>query len=259
MAGIPRDFYGVQTAMMDAYTHLDMNSPDPIEDLRLQMSSAKIDRALIVETWGKDNYVCLKHLIASPSPQFRVALCFRPEEGSGLNILQQEMVAALRVRTSDIRHLGRLVDRLESSGKWLLTHAESGIKTLKDELLPLAKFHPELRIYLPHLGWPRKDKQDDEDWMDSIFELSRLPNIIVGISAIGHFSQESYPHKDIESFFFRLLDAFGAASVITGSDYPLVEKNSYAQYIRLAELWIDRANAQRDYRFESNLFGNVTP
>jgi hypothetical protein len=258
VAGIPRHLFGVQTAMMDAYTHLDMSSPDPIEDLWSQMNSAKIDRALIVETWGKDNYVCLKHLIASPSPQFRIALCFRPEENSGLNILQQEMVAALRVRTADIRHLGGLVDRLESSGKWLLTHAEAGIKMLKDELLPLAKFHPELRIYLPHLGWPRKDKRDDKDWLDAISELSRLPNIIVGISAISHFSLEPYPHKDIESFAARLLDAFGADSVATGSDYPLLEKNSYSQYIRLAQLWVNRENAQRDCRFESNLFGNVT-
>ena len=87
---------------MDCYTHLDMRVPDPIEDLRLQMSSAKIDRALIVETWGKDNFACLEHLIASPSPQFRIALCFRPEEGGlGTDVLQQEMVAALRVKTAD--------------------------------------------------------------------------------------------------------------------------------------------------------------
>jgi hypothetical protein len=259
MAGIPRYLFGVQAAMMDAYTHLDMNSPDPIEDLRLQMSSAKIDRALIVETWRKDNYVCLKHMIASPSPQFRIALCFRPEENLDLNILQREMVAALRVRTADIRHLGSLVDRLESSGKWLLAHAEAGIKALKDELLPLATLHPNLGIYLPHFGWPRRDKNDDKDWEDSVSELSRFPAVVVGISAIGHFSREPYPHKDIEPFAARLLDDFGADSVVTGSDYPLLERNSYAQYIRLAQLWINRPNTQKDCRFESSLFGNVTP
>jgi hypothetical protein len=230
--------------MMDAYTQLDMSTTYPIEDLRLRMASARIDRALIVETWGKDNFVSLERLLASPSPQFRVALCFRPEEEcQGLDILQQEMVGALRVKTADIRHLGRLADSLESSGKWLLPHAESGIKALKDELLPLAKLHPRLGIYLPHFGWPRRDKQDDTDWQDSVSDLSRLPTIVVGISAICYFSRETYPHKDIELFATRLLDAFGPDSVVVGSDYPLLEKNMYAQYIKLAQQWVRRAAA----------------
>jgi predicted TIM-barrel fold metal-dependent hydrolase len=243
--------------MMDAYTHLDMNTRDPVNDLRLRMDSARIDRALIVETWGRDNHSCLERLIALSPTQFRVAMCFRPEEKRPyLDILQEEMVVALRIKTADIQHLGSLADSLESSGKWLLTHAEAGIKKLKDELLPLAKAHPNLWIYLPHFGWPRHDKQDDKDWEDSVRELGRLPNTIMGISAIDHFSNEPYPHGDIEPFAARLLDAFGPDSVVIGSDYPLFEKDMYARYIDLAQQWVQRTSTRWTCRFEFNLFGN---
>jgi hypothetical protein len=237
--------------MIDSYTHLDMNSSDPMEDLRSQMNSAKVDRALIVETWGKDNEVCLQQLIALPSPEFRIALCFRPDEDPDVTLLQPETVAALRVRTSDIRRLGSFVDTLESSGKMLLTHAEAGIKMLKDELLPLAKLHPELGIYLPHFGWPRKDGRDDKDWRGAIVELSHLPNIVVGISAIAHFSREAYPHSDVEPFASQLIETFGATSVVAGSDYPLLRNNSYADYMRLVQLWTSRTNTRVDSPFES--------
>ncbi len=246
----------IQTAMMDAYTHLDISTRDPLEDLRLQMASAGVNRALIVETWGKDNSVCLERLVDSPSPQFRIVVCFRPEEGfPSSDILQQEIVAGIRIKTADIPHLGSLADSLESSGKWLLTHAEAGIYALTDALLPLAKLHPDLRIYLPHFGWPRHDKQDDKDWEDSISRLSRLPAIIVGISAIGHFSREAYPHNDIEPFAAQLLDVFGPDSVVIGSDYPLLEKNMYAEYMDLAKQWSRCANIQPASQFEFDLFG----
>jgi hypothetical protein len=241
--------------MMDCYTHLDMRAPDPIEDLRLRMSSASIDRALMVETWGKDNYACLQRMFASPSPQFRIALCFRSGEGGlGTDVLQHEMVVALRVRTADIRHLGSVTDSLESSGKWLLTHAESGIKALKEELVPLLELHPALRVYLPHLGWPRRDKSDDTDWPECVNELSRFPAIVAGVSAIGHFSREAYPHHDMEPFAAKLLDAFGADSLVPGSDYPLLETSNYAEAMSLAQRFIQQGNTRSTCRFESSIF-----
>ncbi|MGB8477861.1 MAG: hypothetical protein WCE63_03340 [Acidobacteriaceae bacterium] len=104
MAGVFGDLFWseTQTAMMDSYTHLDMSAQDPIEDLRLQMASARINRALIVETWGKDNSDCIEHLIALPSPQFRVVVCFRPEDAfPSLDILQEDIVAGIRIKTAD--------------------------------------------------------------------------------------------------------------------------------------------------------------
>jgi predicted TIM-barrel fold metal-dependent hydrolase len=241
--------------MIDAYCHLDMSAAQPIADLERRMDAAGVARALIVETWSGDNRACLQQLIASPSTRFRVAFCFRSDEAqSGSELFSLEMVRALRVKTADLQRLGSIAAKLESTGKWLLPHAESGIRALTEELLHLTDVYPQLPIYLPHMGWPRCDRQDDDDWRESIAMLSRLSNLIVGISAIAHFSRDAFPHDDVAPFATRLLETFGADSLVAASDYPLFEKDRYAQYMQLAGDWIGSAK-QRGQRFESSLFG----
>jgi len=139
-------------------------------------------------------------------------------------------------------------------GKWLLPHAESGIRKLADELLQLAVHCPQLPIYLPHMGWPRRDRQDDDDWLGSIFSLRKLPNITVGVSAMAHFSRDPFPHNDIGPFASHLLATFGHELLVPASDYPLFEKDRYTQYMQLARDWIAGAT-QPGHRFESSLFG----
>jgi len=241
--------------MIDAYCHLDMSVPQPIADLERRMDPAGVDRALVVETWSGDNRACLQQLIASPSPRFRVAPCFRPdEEETGAEFLSSGMVAALRVKTADLSRLGAVAAALESTGKWLLPHAESGIGALTEALLQLAASHPALPIYLPHMGWPRRDHADDHQWRESIARLSELPNLVAGISAIAHFSRESFPHSDIEPYAAHLLAAFGEESLVAASDYPLFQKDRYTQYMRLATDWIAGGDSC-GLSFETRLFG----
>ena len=241
--------------MIDAYTHLDMSAAQPVADLERRMKAAQIDRALIVETWSGDNRGCLQQLIASPVPAFRVAPCFLPEQAqSTAELLHLEIVGAVRVKTADIHRLGPAAIALNSTKKWLLPHAETGIAALTEELLQVAALYPGLSIYLPHMGWPRGGKQDDDDWHDSILRLSKLPNLIVGISAIAHFSRDAFPHHDMAPFTVRLLAAFGAERLVAASDYPLFQKGRYAQYIQLASDWITGVE-QTERRFEASLFG----
>ncbi len=240
--------------MIDAYAHLDMSVPEPIANFERRMDSAGIERALIVETWSGDNRACLQQLIASPSTRFRVAPCFRPDKAqSGAELLSLEMVQAFRVKTADLRRLGAIAALLASRGKWLLPHAESGIRVLTEELTRLAIHYPRLPIYLPHMGWPRRDRQDDNDWHESISALRELPKLIAGISAVAHFSSETFPHDDVAPFAAHLLAVFGPESLVIGSDYPLFDKDRYAQYMQLAEDWIPSGSGI-GRRFESSLF-----
>ena len=241
--------------MIDAYCHLDMSVTHPVTDLERRMDAAGVDCALVVETWSGDNRTCLRQLIASPSSRFRVAFCFRPDEVQSVSeLLSLETMRALRVKTSDLNRLGPVAAKLESTGKWLLPHAESGIRPLAEELLRLADSHPQLPIYLPHMGWPTRDQQDDDDWLESISRLRKLPNLIVGVSAIAHFSHSAFPHDDVARFASHLVAIFGQELLVTASDYPLFEKHRYAQYIKLASDWIGGAEQPR-CRFESSIFG----
>lgn len=240
--------------MIDAYCHLNMSALEPIADLEQRMDGAGVDRALIVETWSGDNRACLQQLMDSPSARFRVAPCFRPDQAqSEAELLSEEAVGALRIKTADLHRLGALAAMLESTGMWLLPHAESGIGRLTEELVRIADLHPRLLVYLPHMGWPRRDRQDDSEWHKSVLVLSSLPNLTVGISAIAHFSHEAFPHDDVAPFAAHLLERFGADSLVAASDYPLFEKDRYSKYIQLACSWIADGNSC-GHRFEASLF-----
>jgi predicted TIM-barrel fold metal-dependent hydrolase len=237
--------------MMDAYTHLDVTCADPIADMKARMAHAGIESALAVETWKGDNLPWLHQMMAEPSPQFRVVLCFRPDQRQpSRDVLQNGVVVGLRVKTADLHQLPGMATGLETSGKWLVSHAENGIGPLKKELLALAQRAPGIQIYLPHLGWPRQDKIDDQEWEAAVSELHEIPGIVVGISAIAHFSREPFPHPDVEPFAARLIEKFGPASVVAASDYPLFEKNLYTQYMQLAQAWVRRADARWSPHFE---------
>jgi predicted TIM-barrel fold metal-dependent hydrolase len=90
-------------------------------------------------------------------------------------------------------------------------------------------------------------------------ELSRFPTMMVGISAIGHFSRERYPHHDMEKFAANLLDAFGTDSLVPGSDYPLLETADYAESMSLAQRFIQLGSTRGTCRFESSIFGKLGP
>jgi len=242
--------------MMDAYTHLDMSAPSPMAALERWMDEAAIDRALVVETWSQDNRSCLDRIIASPSPRFRVALCFRAtEERFSPAILEQEAVGGIRIQTADLQAFRPFAAALGCSKKWLIPHSEAGIGKLTSELVDLIGDYPELRILLPHMGWPRRNQQNDEDWHKSVSRLSALPNMVAGISAISHFSCIPFPHEDIKPFAIRLRELFGSESLFAGSDYPLFETGRYVDYMNLAIEWIGRRDEEPG-RLESALFEN---
>jgi predicted TIM-barrel fold metal-dependent hydrolase len=242
--------------MIDAYTHLDMSVAQPLTELERSMDAAGVDRALVVETWSGDNRACLHELVAASSDRFRIAMCFRPDEAqSCTELLSCEMVRALRVKTADLRRLGSLAADLQSGGKWLLPHAESGISALTEELLRIVALQPGLCVYLPHMGWPRRDRQDDDDWRASIRQLAQSGNLIVGVSAPAHFSRLAFPHEDVRPFAAELRVIFGPDLLVPGSDYPLFEKDKYTDYMKLAGSWIS-AGTNGERRFESSLFGN---
>jgi predicted TIM-barrel fold metal-dependent hydrolase len=241
--------------MIDAYAHLDMSVPNPLAELELSMDAAGVDRALVIETWNGDNRECLRKLIAASSDRFRIALCFRPDdEEPTAGLLSRAMVRALRVKTADVRRLGSLAADLRSTGKWLLPHAEDGVGALTEELLQIVALYPGLLIYLPHMGWPRQGRNDDRDWRESIGRLSKIPELVVGVSALAHFSRASFPHDDLKPFCGELRATFGPESLVAASDYPLFEKSRYPDYIRLACSWIP-SDTKGVHRFESSLFG----
>jgi hypothetical protein len=45
----------------------------------------------------------------------------------------------------------------------------------------------------------QQDKIDDQEWEAVVSELHEIPGILVGISALAHFSREPFLHADVET------------------------------------------------------------
>lgn len=78
--------------------------------------------------------------------------------------------------------------------------------------------YPTLRIVLDHLGGIRAD-----DWPQRgqvLLRLSRLHNVYIKLSALGHLSGRPFPHGDLHSAVRQLLVSYGPRRLLWGSDWP---------------------------------------
>jgi predicted TIM-barrel fold metal-dependent hydrolase len=225
--------------MTDSYTHIDLTAENPLQDLRSKMTAGGILRALVVETIKGDNRELLDTVRKAREPRFRLAFCYRPESAADAQrFMADPWVVALRVRTAQLEEDTAWVAALEASGKYLLIHAESGIARLVRDARAVAARHPRLRLYVPHLGWPVRDGVVDASWRDSVRALHAIPNAIVGISSLRTFSRQPFPHPDVHTFARELIQLFGPSRVVSGSDFPFIEKPRYAEYVALSHKWI---------------------
>ncbi len=90
----------------------------------------------------------------------------------------------------------------------------------------LAEREPSLPIVVDHLGGIGAD--DWPEYGPVLLGLSCLPRVHVKLSAFGHLSRDCYPYEDLRKPVRQLLDSFGPARLLWGSDWPHVyEFGSY--------------------------------
>ena len=213
--------------MTDAYCHLDMDAESPLADIERLMLAAGVSDAFLIETWDGRN----RRMLAE-TDKFSVALCYRQECRSEL--LQ---FTGVRMSTEDIRRDKDFCRQIGESGKTLVAHAEDGVGALCREIARLR----EIKVYVPHLGWPIREGKADSDWESALNEFASMPLVTIGISAIAHFSRQPFPHDDVRDLALRLIPQFPASRIAIGSDYPLFDKDRYADYMCLARDWVTSA------------------
>jgi hypothetical protein len=231
------------TARLDGYFHLDAGAPDPLADLEQRLATAQIERVLVVETWAGKEKGFLDQLAArppGPADTRPVAYCFRGgTEAAVAPVIQLPAVRALRFKTADLESAPAWVaEQLENSRRFLLCHGELGAGRLARAVAAIAARHPALRIYIPHLGWPRRDKADDPDWPAAIAALGALPNVVLGVSGLASFSRIPFPHDDMQPLAQRAIEVFGPGRLIAATDHPYIEKRRYSEYYHLSRKWI---------------------
>jgi predicted TIM-barrel fold metal-dependent hydrolase len=214
----------------DAYCHLAMDVESPIADIERRMLSANLSNAFLIETWDGRNRPALRQ-----TNKFAVALCYRREcRAELLQLMDKGELTGVRIATEDIRRDKDFCGEIAASGTTLVAHAEAGIGPLCHELARCR----EMKVYVPHLGWPIREGKTDGDWEPALKEFTSLPFLSIGISAIAHFSSQPFPHNDVRDLALGLISQFPASRVVIGSDYPLFEKDRYAAYVGLARDWV---------------------
>ncbi len=152
----------------------------------------------------------LEKLLASGFIGARIAL---PQYGSH----QPEMEAALSA--------------LDSQAKVLVAHAPDGIGLHARQIVEWVNRFPRLRVFIPHLGWPRAGQAAPTDgWAEGIQVMAGCQRIYMGLSALYHFSQTTPPFPDTHGFVRIVLQLFGPARCVLAGDYPVgLSRCSYAQ------------------------------
>lgn len=87
--------------------------------------------------------------------------------------------------------------------------------------LELARRHPDLRIVLEHIGFPRK--RDDEyfaSWKSAITALARAENVTCKISGLG-MTDPFFTEESLRRWVDSCVEAFGAERCVLGSNWPV--------------------------------------
>jgi Predicted metal-dependent hydrolase of the TIM-barrel fold len=226
--------------VIDAYSHLDLEHPNPIADMEERMHAAGVESALLVETWnGANRGVLEKMLNKGPVDLFRIALCYRKENVQSLRrFLDRGVLTGVRMSTADIASADEICGVIGQAGALLIAHAESGIGALCRAMARMRGGFPQVRIYIPHLGWPANKGEADVDWKPAIRELAAIPSLILGVSAVAHFSRLPFPHEDVREWTMEAVSLLPPSRIAVASDYPLFEKGRYAEYLSLARDWV---------------------
>ena len=106
--------------------------------------------------------------------------------------------------------------------------------------LELARAFPAQRFVLDHIAKPEIRNGAREPWARHVRDLARLPNVCCKLS--GLVTEADWAHwtpADIRPYLDVILEAFGAARLMFGSDWPVcLLATSYARGLGLVREYI---------------------
>jgi L-fuconolactonase len=99
--------------------------------------------------------------------------------------------------------------------------------------------HPEQSFVLDHIAKPGIAGQEIEPWAAQIRELAKRPNVTCKLSGmVTEADWRSWSAASLRPYFDRVLEAFGPARLMAGSDWPvLTVACSYSQWWATVAEW----------------------
>ncbi len=116
------------------------------------------------------------------------------------------------------------------------------------QMIRMVERFPKVRVILDHCGRPALDDGPPYAAADSLFALAKYPNVFLKLTQ-RNFTESRKGRATPETFFPKLVAAFGAARLAWGSNYPSSE-GSLSELLALATSSLKcLAPADRDWIF----------
>jgi L-fuconolactonase len=125
-----------------------------------------------------------------------------------------------------------------------------------DSFETFAKRFPTLRIVIDHGAKPpiRDGRRGWQSWADGITRLAKLPHVHCKLSGLATESAPGWTEATLQPYVDHLLQSFGPARLMWGSDWPVLNLNGdYASWHAAAtHLLAGLSDAERDAVFGAN-------
>lgn len=247
-------------------------NPEPIDGLLASMAEAHVDAALVVQSsmYGYD-HAYLEHALARNPRALRGIALADP--------LDPMSPGSIRALAANPAVVGLRMIPLRADRGWFEpgvasiweTAAELSLAVTflagPDQLPEVATWagrFPEVQVVIDHLGRPDLAGRPGPEAVRGLVALAPLANCHVKVSGIGGMSKQPAPHQDTWPWVRATVDAFGAARVMWGSDFPWLKayggslgaslestRHALAECDAAEQGAIFGGNAGRLFRFES--------
>ena len=110
------------------------------------------------------------------------------------------------------------------------------VHTQMSDAVQLVQQCPKITFVLDHFGKPAIAAQQMEPWTKQVQALAALPNVLAKLS--GLVTEADHAHwkaADLQPYIDHMLQCFGPARMLFGSDWPVVElAGTYERWVAAA-------------------------
>jgi len=199
----------------------------PVERMKADMDRAGVDKVVLVQpsVYGWDNRYLMECLAGAPGRFLGICL-INPRSNTPLDDLKRwcgpggcQGLRLNTIRQGDLSWLAAderrpLFAALEALNLSLSFHMDIDQAPVVAEL---AARHPAIPFIIDYLGGEVLARSDASIYLDL---LALRPNVYFKLLCVAEDARTPYPFPDIVPFYRAVLERFGAARVLYGSDYP---------------------------------------
>lgn len=209
--------------VVDTHCHVGLRKYEPVEALLFHMQRSSVDQAVFIQYMGNtDNSYMVDAMAAHPGRFAAAMIVPANDDGSAIRRWEERGIKGIRL-PADFRGGGDdpLAHWRTAAELQMVVSLFSRPETLQsDEFAEVVRLFPNLSLVVEHLGGVQPGF--DTDRFGAICELARHENLTIKLPGFGEFCQLPCPFAQAPPLAEMTLEAFGAARVMWGSDWPPV-------------------------------------